>query len=356
MNLILYFRNKVEFGAGGKAVFAFIKRKYLSAVKGKKAGGTVRTDELRIKGVPGRSGKIQNRKGTIRSWLKKRVVKRKKTTAYGAVTNAGKPRRKKSRYVVVLAAIPLLVAAGWFGSGFLVDCLSGISFFQVEKLVFSGNSVVTDNQLRELSGIIVHRTSLLGLDGDRIKKRLMENPHIASVRLKRKWPDSLEITVREHEPVAILQRSVSGSDRLVYIDKKGVPFLDVPVGGDVDYPVITGVEEISDAGKRQSAFANILTLLKFVRKNDPHLPVHSVSEVHVDRNGEMVVYLVEYPFPIYFGNGNTKDTEKKYSNLVRCLRYLYSNRNRDERVAGIEYIRMDYLNDKVLVSRANQVN
>lgn len=337
-------------------VNSFLKKIYLSAVKRKATGRrTVRTDELRIKGVPGRNGFDRKRKKTVFAKIKKWSVKRKVRSDYGRISNTGRPRIK-GRTVAVLAAVPLLVAVSWFGGGFLADCLSGISFFQVEKLVFSGNSVVTDNQLRELSGIIVHRTSLIGLDEDKIRKRLLENPHIASVGMKKKWPDSLVITVREHEPVAILQRTVSGSDKLVYIDKKGVPFLDVPVGGDVDYPVITGVEEIEDAGNRQKAFRNILTLLKFVRKNDPHLPVHSVSEVHVNRNGEMVVYLVEYPFPIYFGNGNTRDTKKKYINLVRCLKYLYSNRNRNERIAGIEFIRMDYLKDKVLVSRVNQVN
>ncbi|WP_457577969.1 cell division protein FtsQ/DivIB [Desulfomarina sp.] len=336
-------------------MFSFLKKIVLSAVKGRNGERTVRTDELHIKGVPGEKGHNLNRKKTIFLKIKRWSIKRKIRSDYSRVSNRGR-RRAAARTAAVLAAVPLFVAVGLFGSGFLADCLSGISFFQVERLVFSGNSVVTDNQLRELSGIIVHRTSLIGLDEDTVREKLLKNPHIASVNMKRKWPDSVVITVREHEPVAILQRTVSGSDKLVYIDKKGVPFLDVPVGGDVDYPVVTGVEEIEDAGDREKAFRNILTLLKFVRKNDPHLPVHSVSEVHVNRKGEMVIYLVEYPFPIYFGNGNTKDTKEKYINLVRCLRYLYSNRNRDERIAGIEYIRMDYLQDKVLVSRVNQVN
>jgi cell division protein FtsQ len=337
-------------------VFSFIKNRFQSVLKRKKIGRTLRTDELRMQGVPGRNadGGLK-KKVTVLSRIKKWSVRRKTGSGFGRVANRSVQRRK-GRLAALLVIPILLVAMGYFASGFLVGSLSGISFFQVEKLVFSGNSVVTDNQLRELSGIIVHRTSLIGLDGEKIRKRLMANPHVASVKLKKKWPDSIEITIREHIPIAILQRNVSSSDRLVYIDKKGVPFLDVPVGGDVDYPVITGVEAIEDTARREQAFKNILTLLKFVRKNDPHLPVHSVSEVHVDRKGEMVVYLVEYPFPIYFGNGNTKDTEKKYINLVRCLRYLYSNRNRDERIAGIEFIRMDYLKDKVLVSRVNQVN
>jgi hypothetical protein len=60
----------------------------------------------------------------------------------------------------------------------------------------------------------------------------------------------------------------------------------------------------------------------------------------------MVLYLVEYPFPIFFGNGNS---EKKYSRLIQVLRVLYKKPNGKELLAQIAYIQMDYLNDKVLV-------
>jgi len=117
-------------------------------------------------------------------------------------------------------------------------------------------------------------------------------------------------------------------------------------GADVDFPVVTGLAEIGDQGLKSKALAEVLTFLDKVRSNDPHLPAQSVSELHITKAGEMVVFLVEYPFPIFFGNGNTK---QKYSRLIQVLRALYKKQNSKELLSQIEYIQMDYLNDKVLV-------
>jgi hypothetical protein len=104
--------------------------------------------------------------------------------------------------------------------------------------------------------------------------------------------------------------------------------------------------EVADQPLKEKALAEILTFLRKVRGNDPHLPAQSVSELHVTKSGQIVVYLVDYPFPIFFGNGNTK---VKYSRLIQVLRALYKKQNGKELLSQIEYIQMDYLNDKVLV-------
>ena len=62
----------------------------------------------------------------------------------------------------------------------------------------------------------------------------------------------------------------------------------------------------------------------------------------------MVVYLVEYPFPIFFGTSNTS---KKYYRLVQVLKTLYKQKGKGS-ISQIEYIQMDYLQDKVLVAQS----
>ena len=123
----------------------------------------------------------------------------------------------------------------------------------------------------------------------------------------------------------------------------------VPIGANLDFPVITGLAEIDIPALKKKALAEILLFLQKVGINDPHLPAQSVSEVHVNPIGELVVYLVEYPFPIFFGNGNTK---QKYQKLIRVLRALYKKERGEEIISSVEYIRMDYFNDKVLVAQS----
>ena len=61
-----------------------------------------------------------------------------------------------------------------------------------------------------------------------------------------------------------------------------------------------------------------------------------------------MVYLVDYPFPIFFGSGNTK---QKYARLVQVLKALYKKEKGEDLISEIEYIQMDYLQNKVLVAQ-----
>jgi len=166
--------------------------------------------------------------------------------------------------------------------------------------------------------------------------------------VKRDWPSTVRISIEENVPGAILTTPGAKDAPLHYIDMNGTPILPVFDGADVDFPVVTGLMELADEQQREKSLAEVLTFLKKVGSNDPHLPAQSISEIHVNQVGEIVVHMVEYPFPIFFGSGNTI---QKYSRLVQVLRSLYKKPNAKELLSQIEYIQMDYLNDKVLVAQ-----
>ena len=63
----------------------------------------------------------------------------------------------------------------------------------------------------------------------------------------------------------------------------------------------------------------------------------------------MTLYLVDYPFPIYFGKGEVRT---KYSRLKRVLEVLYKETEQGMTIADVAYIRMDYLENKVLVAHS----
>jgi hypothetical protein len=65
----------------------------------------------------------------------------------------------------------------------------------------------------------------------------------------------------------------------------------------------------------------------------------------MNREKGIIVYLVEHPFPIYVGYGNV---EKRYYQLVKLLERFY----RKKRIEGIEEIRMDYHEGRILVARS----
>ncbi|MBW1636779.1 MAG: FtsQ-type POTRA domain-containing protein [Deltaproteobacteria bacterium] len=320
-----------------------------SFFKKRKSGSGYQAGEFPLRTVPGEYGSGQQRRKWSLSRIKYLFGSRKRVEPDGYSRQAPRSNRFYRRAILFL----IVAATGWLifsgGKGWVEKGLAKITFFQVNELVLSGCSSTNCTELREQSHIILHQTSLIGMKTMEIEKRLLQNPRVSSARVMRNWPAGVEIAIKEHVPVALLQSSTSHSGQLYYIDKKGEPYMPVAVGDNLDFPVVTGLAEVKDPNVKRRATEEVLIFLKKINKNNPHLPAQSVSEIHVNSAGELVVYLVEYPFPIFFGDG---DTRKKYKKLVRVLQALYKKQRGEEIISRVEYIRMDYFNDKVLVAES----
>jgi cell division protein FtsQ len=253
---------------------------------------------------------------------------------------------KLTGLAVVTLSFLLFIFIG--GGQAIFNNFGSLPFFKVSEIIFSDTMTISKAKLREASGIILHQTSLVGLNCAQVEASLNTVPWVAQAEVKRKWPSTIKISIVENVPVALLHSKKTNGAQLQYIDEKGVPFLQVGPGSDIDFPVITGLNEIKEPGLREKALSEALVFLDNVGGDNPYLPAQSVSEIHLNQNGEMVVYLVEYPFPIFFGNDNTST---KYARLVQVLKALYKQQKGKESISQIEYIQMDYLNDKVLVAQ-----
>ena len=257
--------------------------------------------------------------------------------------------RKIGRYVVLATVLLCFFVFG--GADTIVKKFQGIEYFKVTDITISGESVLSQTEVRTITGIIAHQTSMLGLKTMELEHKLLANPWISSATVHRNWPSGIEIDIIENRPLAILHANTAKGTELHYIDKNGRPFLPLLPGGKIDYPIVTGLTELDDTAMKNAALKEVLIFLNKAKRNDPHLPVQSLSEVHVTKEGDLVVYLVEYPFPIFFGNGNTK---RKYGRLVEVLKALYKKEKGKDLISQVEYIQMDYLQDKVLVAQSGQ--
>ncbi len=331
-----------------KNIFSLFKSK-------KKSGNGYLEREMDLQSFPGQSSTRNGqykRRTQCTSWLtrfKQLFTAKKRVHQYGYKELTG--RKKFTFKTVGLAAVAVcLLSFIVIGGGRkIIDSLASAPFFQVSEIVFSGNQNISKEKLREAAGIVLHQTSLIGFDCSQKEADLAKVPWVARAEVTRNWPSTIEISVVANVPVALLLSTSSTGGELHYIDRDGVPFLKVSPGADIDFPVITGLSEISEASLKKSALNEVLVFLKKVNNNNPHLPAQSVSEIHLNRDGGMVVYLVEYPFPIFFGSDNIS---RKYARLVQVFKELYKNQSNKGSISQIEYIQMDYLNDKVLVAKS----
>ena len=331
-------------------------KKILSPFAGKrKRGNNYLHSEMNPHALLGQGShqtdKYKQLKNRLARFLRALSVKKQAGQGYhGYKTPAGKGKMifKVAGFATIMFSLLLFIMVG--GGRVMVNNFQSLAFFRVAEIVISGNHSVPEEKLREALGIIPYQTSLIGLNCSQLEARLANVPWVARAEVQRNWPSTVEVFITENVPVALLHSKNQGGAQLQYIDWKGVPFLQVMPGADIDFPVITGLTEIEEPLVREKALAEVLVFLKKVNGNDPYLPAQSVSEIHVTGKGEMVVYLVDHPFPIFFGESNTG---KKYFRLVQVLRALYKKQNGKESISKIEYIQMDYLKDKVLVAQSD---
>ncbi len=271
---------------------------------------------------------------------------RKKDGGPAAYQSASRPsgRRKMLLALCLVCAAVLFVRSGGF-SLFAV-LLEDIDYFRITEIRVEGSSNSTADEIRAASGVKVSESLFSVNEREITEKVRKESLWVDQVTVARHWPDTLILKVREYKPHALIALGEEDRAQLYYLDNKGNAFVKTAYGMDLDYPVITGLEDSEDL---ESIYVDLdapLELLRLAGSNNPNLPVQSISELHVDDEEGLILYLVEHPFPIYIGDG---DIRKKYVRLRKVLEMLYKPRRTGMDIGRVAYIKMDYLKDKVIV-------
>ncbi len=260
-----------------------------------------------------------------------------------------RPSKKKRRFILPgLITIGLVVLLTYLTKGLAVDIASDINYFQVQRMDIQGCKVTSQDEIREI-GRFTFGTSLFSIQPREVENLLNKHVWIHEAKLERKWPNGLLVKVTEHMPEAMVTRGDSDNDRLFYVNNKGICFSPVRAGEDIDFPVITGLHKLSDEKEREQALSEALYFLKLAGMNNPNLPAQLVSEINIDVKEGMVIYLVDHPFPIYFGR---EDVRKKYKQLRKVLEILYKKQKNQMKITQVKYIRLDYMTNKVLVAQS----
>lgn len=224
---------------------------------------------------------------------------------------------------------------------------SSLEVFKIKEIWVYGCSICQVSEIKEL-GKFEYNSSLFTLNPKRAESQIADHPWIKDAQVKRIWPDGISIEIKEHKTAALLVKEENESGKMLYINSQGDIIAPVKPGDEIDFPVITGLASFSE-DKRKLALQEAAVFLKLIARNNPNLPAQSVSELHFDSVEGMVIRLVDFPFPIYFGRGEVK---KKYKQLRNVLAVLYKKQKKNMDISQVEYIRMDYMNNKVLVAQS----
>ncbi|MDY0390922.1 cell division protein FtsQ/DivIB [Desulfobulbus oligotrophicus] len=247
---------------------------------------------------------------------------------------------KNLLFVCILVGV---VGCGlWVG----VQLLLQSTVFRLTDIKIAGNRHASQRQVLDLAGL-QQGGNLFHFDSKAAVARIETHPWIERAEIKINWPSAVEITVSELQPFALINVEHGKERRLRYLNRAGRIFSEAGQGQEIDFPVITGAHHEKDlavdhlvAGSMAKAACQLLDLAS---RGNAIVPIQAISEVHLDAEQGIILYLVDRPFPIYFG---TDRLQVKYNRLVKVLGQLYAKKQID----AVKEIRMDYLDDKVLVT------
>ena len=224
--------------------------------------------------------------------------------------------------------------------------LARSDIFTVSALAVQGNRMASEQQILDKGGL-QRGVNLLFLDCEQVEGLILGHPWVEQATVKRQWPSTVLVQVRERQPLALVNLERQGRRQLYYVDSKGEVFAPATPSRDLDFPVLTGQIATTEEGimriGEDSLAALALDFLNLAAKGNQVLPSQGISEVHVSPEKGIIVYLIDHPFPIYMGKEKVRT---RFNLLVRVLAQLYQK----DKVQEIAEIRMDYAEDKILVA------
>ncbi|MFN2353845.1 MAG: cell division protein FtsQ/DivIB [Desulfopila sp.] len=222
-----------------------------------------------------------------------------------------------------------------------------LEFFWIKNIVIQGCTKVRPGDLRKIAGLD-YKTSMFDVDNEQLRAEFVRQHWIRDARIDKDWPNKISISIEEHTAAALLVQGEPGKEKLVYINRNGKVIAPVAPGDNLDYPVVTGKNTLPQ--EEEVLYQDAVALLQLIGRNNPNLPAQLVSEINFDPSEGLVIRLVEYPFPIFFGRGEVK---KKYRQLRKVLAVLYKKRRNSVDINHVSFIRLEYYDDKVLVAQSN---
>jgi len=206
-----------------------------------------------------------------------------------------RPARPSARACAMLVLAIGLGAAGYATlrhRAVAFAALQSHPYFKVERVEIHGaGDLVSVAEMRRWLGIR-EGESLWSTAPGRLRALAENHPMIRSATVRRIFPGTLQIHLRERRPAAI-----TVLDDLYYVDRRGQSFGPLRPQHDRNYPVFTGLSDGGD-GQRRWALRRALHLLR--RGLDDASGIR-ISEMHLDPGEGLILYPERPRVPVFLG-------------------------------------------------------
>ena len=218
--------------------------------------------------------------------------------------------------ILVGIAVMCIVLVGFFMCRHWA-CQSDL--FRVCQVLVKGCDRVTEEEVLQLSDVTA-QDNLLSLDLKSIATSIEAHPWVRTVEVKKKLPDHLMITIKEHTPVALLN-----SDKMYLVDEQGEIIDKLSTEDPVSLPIITGIDpkniknhQITKSPNHQIQKA--LELISMASKGTRTLGVNNISQIDIAKKHTLILYTSDSGIPFHF---DTENLSAQFSKAEKVLYQLY---------------------------------
>lgn len=245
-------------------------------------------------------------------------------------------RNKRKRLIIHLVLVFVLfisliiIAKNWNEKQTIKEIIvTGNSFLPAEELVSK-----VDNECFDSTKAKVKL--------EEISKKILENEFVASVFVNYRDAETIEISIRERIPEALV---AFGNGSLKFADKTGkiIPyrFADIFSGLIVVRPIY------QDTVLDRNAMQELMTIVQELKNPEFAFLNNKISEIYFDKNKmSFVLITADYGKPILFGR--LENTNKKFSKLISFYQNVFAVTNPDD----VRYIDVRW-DDEVTVKMSN---
>lgn len=233
-----------------------------------------------------KTGKMhdQNAQAIERTLAERSRAEREKAEKAAA---ASKPRSQAAKLMLALG-ITIVLGVGLY---FAIPEVT-----RVQKVTVNGRSSMSEQEIVDALQLSPE-VNLVNADLPSMEKRILSNPKVSAVRIRRGFPDRLVIDLAERTPVACVLVSDASGTRPIAIDVDGVAFAAMDeITTDRKVPILSGIRfENYKPGQRLPAFLHpLLSDIAALLDDNPSV-LDAFSEIKIEKVSGADAELVLYP-------------------------------------------------------------
>lgn len=208
-----------------------------------------------------------------------------------------------------------------FGLGVIVSVLI---YFQKSDTLFIKHVEVLGklkhidkNEVIGLSGL-TPADKLFSVNLRSITANIERFPWVKEARLRREFPDTIQIYIEERKAVALLKMK-----DFYYVGEDGKVFKKLQNDDELDLPVISGFDPDFSRNYPQLSktyLKNVLSFLNYIQTQDFYKG-NAVSEIRFDPVFGYTVYTLKDSLEIYYGRSNIELKHKKLETFAKSKHF-----------------------------------